>query len=521
MAYIAPIVLFVYNRPWHTEQTLNALKTNDLADQSVLYIYADGPKKDATPEQLEKIKEVRNLIRKESWCKEVHIIESESNKGLADSIVAGVTEVVNRHGKIIVLEDDIVTSRGFLKYMNDALELYENEEKVMHISGYMYPHSENLPATFFFNVPLCWGWATWKRAWDFYNNDSLSLYKQIEEHDRWQEFNRFGGDYLGYQLKANLAGLLNTWFIKWHATTFLMDGLTLYPGKSLVQNIGFDNTGSHNAQTVSYQHDKLASEINVAGIKMEEDESAKNIILEFYKRELNKPQNFTRSKKSIITRAKRFLRKVLKKIFIKIYPNLYRLDNLPDPFRKSVINSVLGKHVKIYPPYLITDCIIGNYSYIGDNSIVNKTTIGKFTSIGPNCFCGWGVHPIDGISTSPMFYSTRKQNGMTLSERDKIVEQKRIYIGNDVFIGMNVTILDGVSIGDGAVIGAGSVVSKDIPDYAIAYGNPIQIHKYRFSEEQIIQFKKIKWWNYLEEKLPEIEKMFFDVPGFLEIELKK
>lgn len=521
MKTLAPIVLFVYNRPWHTEQTLNALKANDLADQSVLYIYADGPKKDASPEQTEKIKEVRKLIRKEKWCTEVHIIEAESNKGLADSIVDGVTEVVNRHGRIIVLEDDIVTSPGFLKYMNEALDLYEDEEKVMHISGYMYPHSESLPETFFFNVPLCWGWATWKRAWSFYDNDSLNLYKQIEENDRWQEFNKFGGDYLGYQLKANLAGLLNTWFIKWHATTFLKNRFTLYPGKSLVQNIGFDNTGSHNANTVSYQHETLASDIEVRKNFLEENEAARKTILEFYKKEISRSNYRYEPNQGIIKRAGLFLRKILRRALLKVFPELYRLDDIKDPIRKSMGNTVLSNNVRTYPPYQINDCIVGSYSYIGDNSIVNKTVIGKFTSIGPNFLCGWGIHPIDGISTSPMFYSTKKQNGITLSDRDKIEELKRIYIGNDVFIGMNVTILDGVTIGDGAVIGAGAVVSKNIPDYAVAYGNPIQIYKYRFSEEQIKRFKEIKWWNYPEEKLSEIEKMFFDVNGFLQKELNK
>ena len=146
---LAPIVLFVYNRPWHTEQTLNALMQNELADQSVLYIYADGPKENATEEQLKKIEEVRHVIRTKKWCKEVHIIESEKNKGLADSIINGVTEIVNKYGKVIVLEDDIVTSKGFLKYMNEALELYKEEDKVYHISGYMFPVKGNCLKPFF------------------------------------------------------------------------------------------------------------------------------------------------------------------------------------------------------------------------------------------------------------------------------------------------------------------------------------------------------------------------------------
>lgn len=173
------------------------------------------------------------------------------------------------------------------------------------------------------------------------------------------------------------------------------------------------------------------------------------------------------------------------------------------------------KHIMLYAPYSLSDSSIGRYTYIARNSIVSNTTIGSFCSIGPNFLCGWGIHPITGISTSPMFYSTKKQNGFTLSETDKIEERKRIVIGNDVFIGANVTVLDGVTIGDGAVIGAGAVVSKDIPPYAVAVGCPIRIIKYRFAEDQIEALEKLKWWNLADEDLKEVERFFFDIEGFI------
>ena len=110
-----------------------------------------------------------------------------------------------------------------------------------------------------------------------------------------------------------------------------------------------------------------------------------------------------------------------------------------------------------------------------------------------------------------------KQNGMTLSEVDKIEERKPIKIGNDVFIGANVTVLDGVTIGDGAVIGAGAVLSKDIPPYAVAVGCPIKVVRYRFDENQIEALKRIEWWNFDEEKLKEVERYFFDVDQFIEM----
>ena len=174
-----------------------------------------------------------------------------------------------------------------------------------------------------------------------------------------------------------------------------------------------------------------------------------------------------------------------------------------------------GKNVKIYRPSHIKNSEIGDYTYISTNANISMTSIGKYCSIGPNLFCGWGIHPTNGISTSPMFYSTIQQNGFALTEKDKIDERKVITIGNDVFIGANVTILDGITIGDGAIIGAGAVVSKNIPDYAIAVGCPIKIIKYRFDDEIIASLKRIQWWNFEEDKLQDIEKMFWDIDEFI------
>jgi len=167
--------------------------------------------------------------------------------------------------------------------------------------------------------------------------------------------------------------------------------------------------------------------------------------------------------------------------------------------------------------YKINNSKIGDFTYISQNAIINNTCIGKFCSIGPNFISGWGIHPTNGISTHPMFYSTLKQNGMSLSHEDKIEEIKPISIGNDVFIGMNVTSLDGVTIGDGAVIGAGALVSKDIPSYGIAAGNPIKVINYRFNDEIIDRLLTIKWWDFNEEKLNLIEKYFFDIEKFIKI----
>jgi virginiamycin A acetyltransferase len=183
---------------------------------------------------------------------------------------------------------------------------------------------------------------------------------------------------------------------------------------------------------------------------------------------------------------------------------------------KTEINTKKEELTKLYAPYQLNSVSIGKGTYISSNSKISLTNIGNFCSIGPNLVCGWGIHPVNGISTSPYFYSTAKQNGSTLAIENLVEERKQIVIGNDVFIGANVTILDGITIGDGAVIGAGAVVSKNIPDYAIAVGSPIQIKKYRFTEKQIQELKKIEWWNFDTEKLKMINECFFDIELFIE-----
>ena len=244
MNTLAPIIVFSYNRPDHLRQTLEALAKNALADQSILYIYCDGAKENASEEQIAQVQENRRVAHAASGFKEITVIERATNIGLKANIVGAVTEIVNQYGRVITLEDDIITSLGFLRYMNDALEMYKDDEQVMHISAYMWPHRSKLPQTFFYPVPYPGGgWATWKRAWQHYTDDTQSLYSYWST--RWDEFNTFGGDYLQIQLEANYRGALRTWFIKWHAVMLMRGALTLYPGQSLTNNIGFDSQATN------------------------------------------------------------------------------------------------------------------------------------------------------------------------------------------------------------------------------------------------------------------------------------
>lgn len=278
----APIIVFAYNRPDHLRNTLEALSKNDLADQSELTIFCDGPKEGASEVQLSAIQEVRHVAHEKQWCKNVTVIESEQNKGLANSIIAGVTSVVEEFGRVIVLEDDIVTSRGFLKYMNDALDLYESDERVMHVSGYMYPHKGKLPDTFFCALPLCWGWATWKRAWRFFEDDARKWSDYYEKNGLWDRFNVFGGNILQKQLEDNVRGVIRTWFVKWHSSVLFHDGLALFPGVSLVDNIGMDGTGEHCSTSGSFSNGILADHVQVRRIPLKEDRKGRNAIRHFY-----------------------------------------------------------------------------------------------------------------------------------------------------------------------------------------------------------------------------------------------
>jgi virginiamycin A acetyltransferase len=170
---------------------------------------------------------------------------------------------------------------------------------------------------------------------------------------------------------------------------------------------------------------------------------------------------------------------------------------------------------KIYAPFYLKNVSLDDYSYISKNSNLTNTSIGKFCSIGPNFNSGLGLHPTNGISTSPMFYSTLKQNGFSLVHENTFEEEKPIIIGNDVHIGANVLVLDGITIADGAIIGAGAVITKNIPPFAICVGVPAKVIRYRFDEELIEGFLEKKWWNKPIEELKLINSSFFDIKNFM------
>lgn len=194
---------------------------------------------------------------------------------------------------------------------------------------------------------------------------------------------------------------------------------------------------------------------------------------------------------------------------ISLFPNIFLRNT------DIMYNVTMGKHTNIQSKFLMYNVQVGDYTYSAPNSSIRNTKIGRFCSIGENFISGAAIHPTNYISSSPVFYSTLKQCGVTFSQKDKIEEYKNVIIGNDVFIGANVTILSGVNIGDGAIIAAGAVVTRDVPDYAIVGGVPAKLIRYRFSQDVIQNLKTISWWNWPDDKLHFVEEYFEDVESFI------
>ena len=238
---LAPIVLFIYNRPEHTRRTLEALNKNIGADRSALYVFADGPKENASAADLLLINQTRDVIKEKSWCQKVNLITRGNNMALEDNVIDGVSDVINRHGKAIILEDDILTAPYFLKYCNDALTIYENTKQIFSINGFMFPIDfQAKTETFLCPVATSsWGWATWADRWNLFETDPV--YVNEIATDTWLK-SRFN---VGADNKVIMLKHMHTWDIRWYYTAFIRNGLGLFTTKSLVQNIGFDGSGTH------------------------------------------------------------------------------------------------------------------------------------------------------------------------------------------------------------------------------------------------------------------------------------
>ena len=281
MSY-APILLFVYNRPEHTRRCIESLLRNPLVSESNLFIYADGAK-DCM--QQEAVNEVRNYIRTLQGFKQITLIERSENWGLARNIIDGVTSQVNRYGKVIVLEDDLVVAPYFLTFMNEALEIYKDEPKVGHIQACDFTQDPSLPDTFLIKWTGSWGWATWDRAWKHFNPNGQELLHELESRKLTHTFD-FNGKY-GFtrMLRRQIEGKNNSWAIRWNASLFLKDILSLNVGRSLVQNEGFDGSGTNCGGGGLYASHLYLNHLPVTKISpIEENKEARQVFSKYYGR---------------------------------------------------------------------------------------------------------------------------------------------------------------------------------------------------------------------------------------------
>ncbi len=276
----APIVLFTYNRIEHTKRTLDALKSNIGATNSTLLIFSDGPKSDIDKTR---IIALRSYLKSISGFRKVEIIERDQNLGLSRSIISGLSEIFSIYDKAIILEDDLVTSKYFLKYMNEALNIYSKETDVISIHGYIYPVKEILPETFFLKGADCWGWATWKRGWDLFEKDGEMLLQKLHKEKLFNEFNFKGYGPFKRMLNDQIAGKNDSWAIRWYASAFLQNKYTLYPGTSLVQNIGNDSSGTHSGSTQIYDSLVKVTPIHLKKIRIVEAPKVRNALTNYFK----------------------------------------------------------------------------------------------------------------------------------------------------------------------------------------------------------------------------------------------
>ncbi len=255
-----PVILFVYNRLEHTKKTIEALSKNEMINETPVFIFCDGPKSNNDLDH-EKVTNVHNYIRKVEISKVFKYIKCEYsnvNKGLANSVLYGVNSIINQYGKVIVLEDDIITSKFFLKYMNLSLDFYKNEKNIWSISGYSLPIK--IPSNYKHEIYLSyraasWGWATWKDRWTNVDWEIKDFNDFFSVRQNRISFNKGGYD-MSDMLKRQMNNEIDSWAIRFCYNQHKYNMFTIYPIYSFVDNIGFDGTGTHSKESKKYSNSK-------------------------------------------------------------------------------------------------------------------------------------------------------------------------------------------------------------------------------------------------------------------------
>ena len=287
----APIAIFAYNRPMHLENLVKSLAKNHLSKHSPVVVFIDGPK-NSFDEQ--KQIQILDYLKGEFPFKSLEIRASLKNKGLANSIRLGVSNMLEDNSSVIVLEDDLVLSSTFLDYMNQALDFYADQPKVASIHGFQYPLKHSIDKPVFFRGADCWGWATWSDRWATVSFDSQYLLGQIRDSNLVDSFNLGGGmDFYG-MLQNQANGQVDSWAICWHASMFLQDRLTLFPPTSLVQNNGNDGSGVHSGVNNFFETELIEQTSWMFSPQIEESLLFRALLADFYRKSLGKKNIFIR-----------------------------------------------------------------------------------------------------------------------------------------------------------------------------------------------------------------------------------
>lgn len=277
-----PVVVFAYKRKWHLEQCINSLLANAESPAIDLIIYVDGSRSAKDEDSVQQVYDYSSSIK---GFKSIEINKNKKNMGLSKSIIRGVTESLERYGEVIVLEDDVIVSKYFIDYMSKALDIYRKNIRVASIHAYTYPMDlDGLDAeTFFLMGADCWGWATWSRAWNLFNTDANDLLKKLKEKKITREFDLDGSYKYSKMLRMHLKGKLDTWAVRWHASCYVNNMLTLYPKYSLAKNIGNDSTGTHSGSYETFDVSLYDQRIKFEEIEIKESKLARQSLVKFFK----------------------------------------------------------------------------------------------------------------------------------------------------------------------------------------------------------------------------------------------